>query len=56
MRLPDAQSATAAARALDPSDRELPRVIRSLRDGEAFVALAGAAPQLVKLQQFWRDH
>lgn len=55
MRLPDAQSATAAARALDPSDRDLPRVIRSLRDGEAFVALAGAAPKLVKLRQFWRD-
>ena len=56
MRLPDAQSATAAARNLDPTDRDLPRAIRSLADGEAFVALAGGSPRLVKLRQFWRDH
>jgi Bacterial protein of unknown function (DUF853) len=56
MRLPDAQSATAAARALDPSNRDLSRLIRSLGDGEAFVALAGSTPKLVRLRQFWRDH
>jgi hypothetical protein len=56
MRLPDAQSATAAARNLDPSDRNLAKAIRSLGDGEAFVALAGGSPRLVKLRQFWRDH
>ena len=56
MRLPDAQSATAAARALDPTDRSMPKTIRSLNDGEAFVALAGGAPRLVRLRQFWRDH
>jgi type IV secretory pathway VirB4 component len=56
MRLPDAQSATAAGKNLDPTDRNLPRSIRSLADGEAFVALAGGPPRLVKLRQFWRDH
>jgi hypothetical protein len=56
LRLPDAQAATAAARALDPTDRNLPRTIRSLADGEAYVALAGGPPRLVKLRQFWRDH
>jgi Helicase HerA-like C-terminal len=56
MRLPDAQSATSAARNLDPTDRNLPKAIRSLGDGEAFVALAGGPPRLVKLRQFWRDH
>lgn len=56
MRLPDAQSATAAARNLDPTDRNLAKAIRSLADGEAFVALAGGPPKLVKLRQFWRDH
>ena len=55
MRLPDAQSATGAARNLDPTDRNLPKAIRSLGDGEAFVALAGGPPRLVKLRQFWRD-
>ena len=56
MRLPDAPSANAAARALDPSDRGMARAIRSLGDGEGFVSLAGAAPRLVKLKQYWRDH
>lgn len=56
MRLPDAASAEAAARNLDPGDRGLAKTIRSLGDGEAFVALAGGAPRLLRLGQFWRDH
>jgi hypothetical protein len=55
MRLPDAQSAKAAAKALDPSDKELPDQIRELDDGQAFVAIAGASPRLVDLRQHWRD-
>jgi hypothetical protein len=55
LRLPDAQSAKAAARALDPSDRNLAAEIRSLSDGEAYVGIAGGPPQLIKLRQFWRD-
>jgi hypothetical protein len=56
MRLPDAQSARDAGRAIDPARRELPEMIRTLDDGEAYVAFAGAAPRLVRLKQFWRDH
>ena len=55
LRLPDAHSARDAARALDPLNRELPELIRTLKDGEAFVGFAGAAPRLVRLRQFWRD-
>lgn len=55
MRLPDAQAARQAARNLDPSDRELANRIRTLPDGEAYVALAGATPLRVRLRQFWRD-
>jgi hypothetical protein len=56
MRLPDAQSAREAARALDPRDKDLPEMIRTLKNGEAFVAFSGASPRLVRLRQFWRDH
>jgi hypothetical protein len=55
LRLPDAQAARAAARALDPSERDIATIVRSLSDGEAYVSFAGASPQLVKLKQFWRD-
>ncbi|MGH2946705.1 MAG: helicase HerA-like domain-containing protein [Solirubrobacteraceae bacterium] len=55
LRLPDAQSARAAARNIDPSDRDLAERIRSLADGEAYVALAGGGPRYVRLRQFWRD-
>ena len=55
MRLPDAQAARQASRNLDPSDRELANRIRTLPDGEAYVALAGATPLRVRLRQFWRD-
>jgi hypothetical protein len=55
LRLPDAQAARQAARALDPSDKSLAGEIRTLEDGEAFVAIAGGAPMKVKLRQHWRD-
>jgi DNA helicase HerA-like ATPase len=55
MRLPDAHSARDASRALDPTDRDLPELIRALGDGEALVAFAGGSPRLVRLRQFWRD-
>jgi hypothetical protein len=55
LRLPDAQAARQAAKALDPSDRSLPREIRTLDDGEAFVAIAGGSPTRLKLRQHWRD-
>jgi hypothetical protein len=55
LRLPDAQAARQAARALDPSDRGLAAEIRTLEDGEAFVAIAGGSPIRVKLRQHWRD-
>jgi hypothetical protein len=55
LRLPDAQAARQAAKALDPGDRTLAEEIRTLDDGEAFVAIAGGAPMKVKLRQHWRD-
>jgi hypothetical protein len=55
LRLPDAQAANQAARALDPSDRHLSAEIRSLEDGEAFIAMAGGPPTKVRLRQHWRD-
>jgi hypothetical protein len=55
LRLPDAKAARQAAQALDPSDRSLPAQIRTLEDGEAFVAIAGGRPIKVKLRQHWRD-
>jgi type IV secretory pathway VirB4 component len=55
LRLPDAQAARQAARALDPSDRGLAAEIRTLEDGEAFVAIAGGSPMKVTLRQHWRD-
>ncbi|HEV2857953.1 MAG TPA: hypothetical protein VGW80_06070 [Solirubrobacterales bacterium] len=55
LRLPDAKAARQAAQALDPSDRSLPGQIRTLEDGEAFVAIAGGRPIKVKLRQHWRD-
>ncbi|HET7591289.1 MAG TPA: ATP-binding protein [Solirubrobacterales bacterium] len=55
LRLPDAQAAREAAKTLDPSDRGLATEIRTLEDGEAFVAIAGGSPIRVKLRQHWRD-
>lgn len=55
MRLPGAQAARDAARQLDPSDRGLPELIRTLKDGEAMLSLGGGGPRLVILRQFWRD-
>jgi hypothetical protein len=55
LRLPDAQAARQAAAALNPGDRSLAAEIRTLEDGEAFVAIAGGAPIKVKLRQHWRD-
>ncbi len=55
LRLPDANSARDAPKALDPADRGLPELIRKLPDAEAFVSFAGGAPRLVRLKQFWRD-
>jgi DNA helicase HerA-like ATPase len=55
LRLPGAQAARDAAKALDPADKDLAEVIRTLDDGEAMVTLAGQAPQLIRLRQFWRD-
>lgn len=54
LQLPPAD-AKAAGRRLDPDDRGLPGLIRTLKTGEAFVSLGGAAPMLVNLRQFWRD-
>jgi hypothetical protein len=55
LRLPGAQAARDAARALDPADRDLPEIIRTLGDGEAVISLAGQPPRLARLRQFWRD-
>ena len=55
LRLPDAGAAKDAGKALDPEDRGLPELVRTLPDGEAFVAFGGAAPRLIRLRQFWRD-
>jgi hypothetical protein len=54
LRLPP-ESAKAAARRLDPDDRELPGLIRTLKTGETFVTLGGGRPMLINLRQFWRD-
>jgi hypothetical protein len=54
-RLPDATIAAAAARRLDMGDRSLPEQIRTLDRGEAFVSLAGSAPLLVNMAQFYRE-
>ena len=54
-RLPDAAVATAAARRLDPNDRELPEQIRTLGSGEAYVALGGSQPKLLRMAQNYRD-
>jgi hypothetical protein len=55
LRLPDAKAAREAAKTLDPNDRGLATEIRTLEDGEAFVAIAGGSPIKVKLRQHWRD-
>jgi hypothetical protein len=55
LRLPDGQAARQAARALDPTDRNLAAEIRRLDDGEAFVSIAGGLPRKVRLRQHWRD-
>jgi len=54
-RLPDATVAAAAAKRLDPLDRELPEQIRTLGKGEAFVSLGGGAPKLLRMTQNYRD-
>jgi Bacterial protein of unknown function (DUF853) len=54
-RLPDATVATAAARRLDPTDKDLPEQIRTLAVGEAYVSLGGKAPRLLRMVQQWRD-
>lgn len=54
-RLPDAAVATAAARRLDPNDRELPEQIRTLGKGEAYVMLGGQQPKLLRMVQNYRD-
>lgn len=53
LRLPGT-AANDAARRLDPSEKDLPELIRNLQKGEAFVSI-GDAPRLVRLRQFWRD-
>jgi hypothetical protein len=54
-QLPDAASAAAAAKRLDPGDRGLAERIRSLGVGEAFVRMGGGAPQLLRMVQLHRD-
>jgi DNA helicase HerA-like ATPase len=54
-RLPDAMMAKAAAKRLNPNDRRLADQIKTLGVGEAFISLAGQAPQLVRMVQLWRD-
>jgi hypothetical protein len=55
-RLPDAAVATAAARRLDPNDRELAEQIRTLGSGEAYVMLGGTSqPRLLRMAQNYRD-
>ena len=54
-RLPDAAVAAAAARRLDPMDRDLPDQIRTLGVAEAYVSLGGAAPRLLRMIQQHRD-
>lgn len=54
-QLPDATMARAAAKRLNPGDRQLPDLIRSLNTGEALVSLKGEQPQLVRMVQLWRD-
>jgi hypothetical protein len=54
-RLSDAAAATAAAKRLDPADRDLPEQIRTLDRGEAYVSLAGRAPLLLSMAQNFRD-
>jgi DNA helicase HerA-like ATPase len=54
-RLPDATMALAAAKRLNPGDRQLPDLIRSLSTGEAIVSLGGKQPQLVRMVQLYRD-
>jgi len=47
--------AKAAAKRLNPNDRRLADQIKTLGVGEAFISLAGQAPQLVRMVQLWRD-
>jgi len=54
-RLPDATMARAAAKRLNPGDKQLPDLIRSLNTGEALVSLGGEQPQLVRMAQLYRD-
>ena len=54
LRVPP-ESAKAAARRLDPDDKDLPTQIRTLKTGEAFVSMGGGPPMLIKPRQFWRD-
>ncbi|HEY5344278.1 MAG TPA: hypothetical protein VIJ66_11560 [Solirubrobacteraceae bacterium] len=54
-RLSDAGAATAAARSLDPADRDLPEQIRTLDSGEAYVSLAGRTPLLLSMAQNYRN-
>ena len=53
--LPDAATAAAAAKRLDPTDRSLPQRIRGLDAGEAFVRLGGDGPRLLRMAQLFRD-
>jgi DNA helicase HerA-like ATPase len=53
LRLPGT-AANDAAKRLDPSEKDLPELIRNLQKGEAFIS-TGGSPQLVTLRQFYRD-
>jgi hypothetical protein len=48
------QDAKEAAKRLDPDNKDLPELIRTLAPGEAFVSIGGQ-PVLVRLRQYWRD-
>lgn len=54
LRLP-ARAAKQAGQMLDPDDKDLPEMIRSLERGQALVSIGGAAARRVDLRQFWRD-
>jgi hypothetical protein len=54
-QLPDASSAAAAAKRLDPGDATLAGRIRGLEAGTAVVRLGNGRPRVLKMAQFYRD-